>query len=245
MNRTLVSWENIGTVPSSIRSYLKGAQFYDSSCSEQAQTLYIEGTERLFLKISKKGTLERERIMTDFLHSHKLAPQVIAFDSDKDKDYLLLEALDGEDCTAEIHRKHPDRLAGALGGYLRKLHELPLAGCPFPERTAELIGEMTDKGISADDLDKFGYIPEDRVVIHGDYCLPNVIIMDQFELQGFIDLGSGGIGDRHYDIYWGLWTLRYNFNTERLEDLFLDAYGRQDVDPDGLRYFAKLVELTD
>ena len=38
--------------------------------------------------------------------------------------------------------------------------------------------------------------------LHGDYCLPNLIMRD-FQLEGFIDLGYGGIGDLHYDLYWG------------------------------------------
>ena len=40
------------------------------------------------------------------------------------------------------------------------------------------------------------------VLLHGDYCLPNLIMRD-FQLEGFIDLGYGGIGDLHYDLYWG------------------------------------------
>ena len=46
----------------------------------------------------------------------------------------------------------------------------------------------------------------DHVVMHGDYCLPNLILSDA-RLSGFIDLGNGGVGDRHCDLYWGLWAL--------------------------------------
>ncbi|OBZ07578.1 hypothetical protein A8L34_25945 [Bacillus sp. FJAT-27264] len=74
--------------------------------------------------------------------------------------------------------------------------------------------------------------------------MPN-IIMDHFSLNGFIDLGYGGVGDRHYDLYWGIWTLNYNLKTDQYRDLFLDAYGRSDIVEEGLKYFTELVRLTE
>lgn len=76
----------------------------------------------------------------------------------------------------------------------------------------------------------------DQVVMHGDYCLPNVILSES-GLSGFIDLGNGGLGDRHYDLYWGLWALAYNLKTERFHQDFLAAYGYDAIDPDRLAFF--------
>jgi len=42
MERTEVSFD-IGTLPLSIGQYLKGAKIFDSSCSENARTLFIFG----------------------------------------------------------------------------------------------------------------------------------------------------------------------------------------------------------
>ncbi|MBW7474727.1 aminoglycoside 3'-phosphotransferase [Paenibacillus oenotherae] len=243
MKRPKVSLD-IETIPPTIRPYLKGATFYNSSCSEQAKTLYVVGADRAFLKISKRGTLEREYKMTEFLHGHHLAPKAIAYESDPENDYLFSEAVSGEDGTADQHFENPGKLAAVFGEYLRVLHSLPTAGCPYTNRTAELLVDGAGKGIDLSQLDEFMYSASDNVIIHGDYCLPN-IIMDHFSLKGFIDLGYGGVGDRHFDIYWGLWTLHYNLKTDIYRDIFLDAYGRSDVDLDGLNYFAKLVELMD
>ncbi len=37
---------------------------------------------------------------------------------------------------------------------------------------------------------------------------------------GFIDLGNGGVGDRHIDLFWGAWTLFYNLKTDRHTERF-------------------------
>lgn len=67
-----------------------------------------------------------------------------------------------------------------------------------------------------------------------------LLIGDDFVLTGFIDLGNGGIGDRHIDILWGIWTLKFNLGTARLTDRFIDAYGRDRVEPDKLRMIAAM-----
>lgn len=242
MKRSEISFD-IETVPLTIRHYIKGATIYDSSCSDTAKTLFVLGTERTFLKISTRGTLEREYQMTQFLHTHNVAPKAVVYESDLDHDYLLTEAVSGEDGTALQHIENPGKLASVFGEYLKMLHSLPTEGCPYPNRSNELLKDEDAKGIELNICNEFSYSPIDNVIIHGDYCLPN-IIMDNFAFKSFIDLGYGGLGDRHYDIYWGLWTLNYNLKTDTYRDLFLDAYGRSDVDEQGLNYFTKLLKLT-
>jgi kanamycin kinase len=65
--------------------------------------------------------------------------------------------------------------------------------------------------------------------LHGDYCLPNVLL-DDWRFGAFIDVGNGGVGDRHIDLFWGVWTLAFNLTTDRYRDRFLDAYGRDRAD---------------
>ena len=66
-------------------------------------------------------------------------------------------------------------------------------------------------------------------LLHGDYCLPN-IMLKKWKLSGFIDLGCGGVGDKHIDLFWGAWTLNFNLKTDRFRDVFFDAYGREAID---------------
>ena len=74
-------------------------------------------------------------------------------------------------------------------------------------------------------------------LIHGDYCLPNVML-DDWRHSGFIDLGNGGVGDRHIDLFWGAWTLWFNLKSDAYGDIFLDAYGRDKINKDKLKIVA-------
>ena len=86
-------------------------------------------------------------------------------------------------------------------------------------------------------IKKYGSALKNDTLIHGDYCLPNVML-DDWHFSAFIDVGNGGVGDRHIDLYWGLWTLQRNLNTTLYHDRFLDAYGRDKIEPEILRAIA-------
>jgi kanamycin kinase len=63
-------------------------------------------------------------------------------------------------------------------------------------------------------------------------------MLDDWRFSGFIDLGNGGVGDRHIDLFWGAWTLWFNLKTDRYRDRFLDAYGRDKIDAPMLKIVA-------
>ena len=66
---------------------------------------------------------------------------------------------------------------------------------------------------------------------------PNVIL-DDWRFSGFVDLDCAGVGDRHVDVYWALWTLWFNLHTDAYGDRLLDAYGRDLIDMETLRLVA-------
>ena len=143
------------------------------------------------------------------------------------------------------------------GELLRQLHEQPAAECPVADHTGEYLRRAMDNYHARrwDDAlfpGNWGYdSPEEAwavlqehaphfrrdVLLHGDYCLPNVMLED-WRFAGFIDVGGGGIGDRHVDLFWGVWSLGFNLKTDRWGDTFLDAYGRDMVQPEMLRAVA-------
>lgn len=247
MERKKIDFD-LGMVPHSLAEFIADAETYDSSCSETAKTIHISGKKEYYLKINGKGRLLRESAMTEFLYSHGFSAKVVKYLSDEENDYLLTEKLPGEDGISGDHLDDPKRLARTFGESLRRLHSLPLSGCPFAKRSEEMLNDA-EKNIKIGRINT-EFTPEgmeqavkklalmrghlkDEAVIHGDYCLPN-IIMDDFSFTGFVDLGYGGVGDRHYDLFWGIWTLNYNLKTDEFRNHFLDAYGKDDIDFDKL-----------
>ncbi|MBI4978619.1 MAG: aminoglycoside 3'-phosphotransferase [Spirochaetes bacterium] len=257
MIRTRIDFD-VRTLPESIQKVITGSTIYNSSCSVKAKTLLIDGKDKYYLKINKRGYLLRENAMTAFLHSYGLAPAVVVYENDSKHDYLLTEALPGEDGISGGHLDNPERLAAVFGESLGLIHALPPDRCPHKNRTAEMIGEVYENAKSGsvdlyiipegeskamERFEKLKHRAVDDVVFHGDYCLPN-IIMNSFSLTGFIDLGYGGFGDRHNDIFWGTWTLQYNLKTDAYRDIFLDAYGRKDIDDERLELCRLIAGLT-
>jgi len=245
MKRTLIQPE-LSAFPESFRPLLQDTPVYDSSCSKAARVYYIDREGGLYLKTAPRGTLAKEAAMTRYLHSKGLAAQVLAYES-LDTDWLLTVRVPGEDCTDAMYREDPKRLCDLTAQLLRMLHDTDPTGCPI-NRTADYLATAERNYREARyDIslfpDNWGYAtPEEawRVVednakylqadtlLHGDYCLPNIMLQD-WNFTGFIDLDAGGIGERHIDLFWGVWSLQFNLKTDRYRDRFLDVYGRESV----------------
>ena len=52
--------------------------------------------------------------------------------------------------------------------------------------------------------------------------------------SSFIDLGAGGVGDRHVDLFWGAWTLNFNLKTDSYKDVFFSSYGKERIEKEAL-----------
>ncbi len=210
----------------------------------------------LFLKHAA-DSLEREATMTRFFHERGLAPEVIDYRSDESGDWLLTRRAAGADCTDARYMDNPERLCDTLAELLRTLHDQPVQGCPAPDRTAEYL-ENARCGFSEGRFDPSFYetdygaaspaelhaflqarspILEQNVLLHGDYCLPN-IVLNEWRFSAFIDLGCAGVGDRHVDVFWALWTLRFNLKTDAYRARFIRAYGKDLIDDERLRLVA-------
>ena len=245
--------------PREIRPFLNGAPAYDSSCSSSARVFFIDKEGGFFLKESVDGSLKTEAAMTKYFHSLHLSAEMLYYGTHDGKDYLVTRKVQGEDCVHPDYLADPKRLCDTTASILRKLHETTPEGCPVQDRNLTYV-ETVKQGISKRSYEpdlfagmyNFGSFEEAQrtaeegfslmqrdALLHGDYCLPN-IILDNWKLSGFIDVGCGGIGDRHIDILWGIWTLKYNLGTVQYTDRFLDAYGRDKIEIEKLRHLAAM-----
>lgn len=248
-----------GVLPDWLDDVFAGCAVYDSSSSPQARVVLLDADGGYYLKRSAPGTLEREAAMDRYFHDAGLAPEVIAYRGDDADDWLLTRRAPGEDCCSRRYLDEPERLCDLLARLLTELHAHEHDGCPVTDHTARYLARAeANRRMGACDASFYtrwygDASPDDiwsvverhsdalmtDTLLHGDYCLPNVVL-DDWRFSGFIDLDSAGVGDRHVDVFWALWTLEYNLHTDRFRRRFIDAYGRNRIDDDMVRVVAAM-----
>ena len=204
----------------------------------------------LVLKKTTKGKLQNAYLMQSFFHHHGLAPEVVFYLSE-DFDYLISARALGKSAIDQENLTHPARLAGAMGEFLLKIHSLPVDDCPVKNLTDNLYEEFArsvqrNEGVYQHIADYLGIktleeakaaaesartLLKNDTVLHGDYCLPN-IMLENLVGKHVIDVGEGGAGDKHFDLFWGLWSLSYNLKTDAYREDFLAAYGKKCIEND-------------
>ena len=242
--------------PEEFHSLLENHPVYDSSCSADARVWFIDGEGGLYLKTAPADTLKTEADMTRYFHSKGLGTEVLAYER-RNADWLLTRAVPGEDCLDSRYLSDPKRLCDTTASILRQLHETDFAGCPVQNRcdayraaakrnyeAGRYEPALLPEGWGFSSREEAwqvaaanGHLLKNDTLLHGDYCLPN-IMLNNWQFSAFIDVGSSGVGDRHIDIFWGAWSLGFNLKTNAYSQRFLDAYGRDKVEPELLRTVA-------
>ena len=246
MKRTPIQ-PDFATIPELFHPYLIGCPVFDSSCSHDARVIFLDQGGGLFLKSAKPGSLKQEAEMDAYFASLGLGPEVLEYRTEE-QDWLLTRAVKGEDCLYPDYLADPNRLAETMAEMLFDLHHRDFSRCPVQDHTARYLARATENHAagrydaslfpdnwgyaSAEDAwavlsENSKYLRSDTL-LHGDYCLPN-IMLDNWQFSGFIDLDHAGVGDRHLDLFWGMWSLAFNLKTDRYRDRFLDAYGRDRI----------------
>ncbi len=241
---------DIASLPEEIKPYLKNASIISIATSRPHKTYFVDRDEGYFLKISSKDMLEHEATMIDYFYKKNLTAPVRVYISDDNSDYLLMDRVKGEICASERYMKEPEKLSAVVGASLRRLHDTDYNDCP-KRGINTFIVPLAYKKYNENDLslwlldycdyknaqDAYGFLRAndnilvEDVCVHGDPGLTN-ILLDNFSFSGFIDFDGAGIGDRHFDLLWAIWSLGYNLKTRKYNDIFLDAYGRDKFDVD-------------
>jgi aminoglycoside phosphotransferase len=149
--------------------------------------------------VKRAAALAGERDRLEWLQGRLPVPEMVGFFQAAGDDWLMTREVPGVPLYHRSVGWAPSRVARVLGGILRTIHATDATDCPFGAR-------------------KRGH-----VLVHGDYCLPNVLVTNGV-LTGLIDVGQTGLGDPRQDLAAGVWSLQYNFGPGQGRD-FLDAYG--------------------
>lgn len=248
------------SLPDELIKWIDNAPIYESSGQSGARTVYIDCDGGAYLKIAVRGSLLLSSQIQTYFSKHKLSSTVLRYLS-TDRDYMITAPIKGDDGTSKKYLSEPERLSEIFGLSLRLLHEVDASDCPVKDRMyaltlmagtnsflqthlndiAEYIGIANADTSLVEIVTTSGLLKND-VLIHGDYCLPN-IMLNNWAFEGFIDVADGGVGDRHYDLAWGLWTLNWNLKSSKYGHRFLDSYGRDCIDKDRLRICGLLAAM--
>lgn len=235
------------------------------SKSEVFRFDHVDGRS-FFLKVSESDfvarELEQERRVLAWLRTQAIpAPEALALEREGGSSFFLLSAVPGRSLAEAAAELGPERCLIEGARFLRRLHSLPTAGCPFPRDlsiTLRLARENLDANL-VDETDFDGenlgtpkellYASlleqppaEDLVFTHGDYCFPNIIV-NGAAISGVVDLGRAGVADRYQDL--ALFLRSFSFNTGAFDEtLFLREYGLiRQLNPAKLAYFRRLDEF--
>ncbi len=195
-------------------------------------------------------------------------PEVVTVGADERLRWIVTTALPGRPAAGRWTAEQRWRVIDVFADVARTLHALPVAGCPFERRLAELVRQAraaieigavdlddvdsAHRGWTAQQLwDKLSATPvpdeDDLVVCHGDLCLDNVLVdPDTLTLTGIIDVDRLGVADRWHDLSLALYHIgadeRWGFGPAHAER-FLRRYGDLPPDHRKMAYYQMLDEF--
>jgi len=256
-------------VPAAIAADVAGYRWTRDRVGQSGGRVYRlhgrPGAPDVFLKHGTRavaGDVADEAERLRWLAGRLPVPAVAGFVRTRQAAWLLTTAIPGR--TAEqLLGTNPaarEAVVDALVAFLRRLHAIPLADCPFDSghavRMARARSRIDAGLVEVDEFDdaRQGWTAEqvwdamhtllpldpDPVVTHGDFSLDNLLVADG-ELIGCIDVGRVGMADRYQDLAI-LWDSLGEFDPA-LQNRMFRQYGIAVPDRRKLEFHLMLDEL--
>lgn len=195
---------------------------------ESGDSVYRRSDGTVFAKVSvgDMESLTGERLRTEWLAPFDLgSAKVLDWHASQEGACLVLSAVPGVPAS-ELPAEKLLQAWPSMARRLRLLHEVPTADCPFARPLSAMFDRAVDvvarNAVNREFLDpdqqdippqqlleavrlqmpqRLAREMRDRVVCHGDACMPNFIV-DPHTLRctGLIDLGRLGTADRYVDL---------------------------------------------
>ena len=191
--------------------------------------------ENSVLKIEDVTPYTEENIAAmEWLAQRIPSPKIIHHEVLDGKSYLLMSRIPGRMSCDPALLEQPQVVLDALADGLRLLWRTDPTGCPRDRTLPHLLKEArwrVENGlVDMDNVEPetFGPggfespvallqwlesdpVPSVPVLAHGDYCLPNVFLLDG-KFSGFVDMGDTGLGEKWRDIALCYRSLRHNYD---------------------------------
>ena len=186
--------------PEVINEYVKDFTYSIDTIGRSEDDVYVF-EDKYILKIStNKKRLLREKERVDYLNLNNVpGSKSICYIEENNKGYYLRTYINGDSLINVRFINNPDLLVDVLVKVIKVLRDLDSVKCPF--KSTDNVGND---------------------FIHGDLCLPNILVNKDNEFVGFIDLDNSGLGDKWYDYSWLLWSLEYNLKSNRYNKILLN-----------------------
>ena len=154
------------------------------------------------LKISNNiEGIKKEKEVNDFLSDKLPVSKSVEFIIEGEKAYYLKTLVKGKNLISNEYLDKPFLLIDLLVEALKIYHSVDISGCNI-----------------------FNNESSGSTFIHGDFCLPNILVKNN-KVSGFIDTQTSGIGDAWVDYAWCIWSLEYNLKTNKYTPLLLEKLG--------------------
>ena len=261
----------VANLPESLEHILQGQDYFIDDIGRSNSTVIIFPEKVLKIRTSNEET-GTEYKMLQWLQNKLPVPRVICHEIVDGIDYLLMSKVKGEMACNPQLMSDPIRLTHMLADALKFMWSVDISNCPVSwmlDRklsAATVAVESGEVDVGDAEPTTFGENgfrdpahlltwlkterhPEDLVLSHGDFCLPN-IFFESGNLSGVIDLGRSGIADRWQDIALCYRSLKHNYEgryggkvyEEYDSGMFFEALG---IKPDWnkLNYYILLDEL--
>lgn len=200
-------------------------------------------------ELSTRNNLVDEYKRIKWLQGKFNVPKVYYYKEKGNKKYLLMEKKEG----TPVYKCND--FAYKMGKLLKEIHNTDILKCKFNQNSVEkLLNNAMDNideiypqvkeiynDMSKKDVINFlkNKMPKDKVLVHGDYSLPN-ILMDDKGILSVIDLGDVSISSKYFDLFYLLKSMKRNNKMDYWDD-FLKGYGLEVLDEDSLKW----IEIVD
>lgn len=220
-------------LPNSIRKLIGNEKFTFDKIGMSDSNVLLFGDKVLKIQ-SASDEAENEAVMMRWLKGKIPVPDVLAYDIEFGKSYLLMSKSSGKMSCSDYYMNNPELQIDLLAKAIRMLWEVQIYDCPSKMNLDKKL-KMAEYAVDNNLIDMDNVEPdtfgengfenpralldwlienrpdEDLVLSHGDFCLPNLFFSEN-TVSGFIDLGKTCPADRYQDIALCYRSIKDNFD---------------------------------